>query len=76
MNKQLINSPEDLISTNIELRANSQELVTRSKQLIAISKILKQTNEEIRMEIANLIQEKKHHDDTATRCRRGSLSLT
>lgn len=65
MNKQLINSPEDLISTNIKLRANSQELITRSKQLIAISKILKQTNEEIRMEIAHLIQEKKYHDDTA-----------
>jgi len=65
MNKQLINSPEDLIFTNIKLKANSQELITRSKQLIAISKILKQTNEEIRMEIANLIEKKKHHDDTA-----------
>jgi hypothetical protein len=65
MNKKLIADAEDLISTNIKLRVNSQELITIAKQLKAINKVLKETNLEIRGEIANLIEKKKHHDDTA-----------
>lgn len=74
MNRKLIAQAEELIASNIKIRTNSQELIIKSKQLIAINKVLRETNFEIRREIANLSEQKKHHDDTATRCRRGSLS--
>jgi len=65
MNKKLIAHAEALIATNIKLRTNSQKLIIRAKQLIAINKVLREINFEIRREIPNLSKKKKHHDDTA-----------